>query len=116
QPIESAYVYVHLKKSMAEIGRNPGTNAAGEALIDTGMPADLLAGGLAVSAGKDNYVTRQSDINDLKPSAEEIRWTIFLERDWADLRVAVDALEQSVMAWNNDVALAGQARALVEKL
>ncbi len=67
-------------------------------------PLAELRNGLKVFADATNYNLRDSDISPdlLLPSLEARRVTVFLERNWDDIRKAVDNLEARVFAWNND--------------
>jgi hypothetical protein len=123
-PLAEATVYVHdpgkpvARTSALAVGK---TNNQGEASLEVRVGADDLdriQTGLKLEIVKDKYVAKLTDITKdlLLPSAEPRRVTVFLSSDWADLRAAVDALEPRVLAWNNDLALAGQGSSLVQKL
>lgn len=97
------------------------TNAKGEAVIELRGGEEELAkirAGLRLHVGKEKYLPKLSDVaaDLLLPSAEARRVTVYLERDWAELQQAVAALEQKVLAWNNDLTAARQAAARVFKL
>lgn len=120
-----AEALVHVRPLGKAMGSTPlavqGTNDRGEASIEIRGSAEELAlirSGLTLHVGKEKYKAKLSDIaaGQLPPSTEPLRWTVFLERDWADLRAAVDALEQRVSAWNNDLNAAGEAADLVRRL
>ncbi|MGI8733737.1 MAG: MSCRAMM family protein, partial [Pyrinomonadaceae bacterium] len=123
-PLAGATVYIHdpgkpvSRTSALAFGT---TNNQGEVSLELRGSADDLArihSGLKLEVVKDKYVVKLTDItkDSLLPSVEPRRVTVFLNSDWADLRAAVDALEPRVLAWNNDLALAGQASNLVQKL
>jgi soluble cytochrome b562 len=120
-PIEDAVVYLRLNDRPVG-GGSRYTNAQGEARIeltdDSVLTLAKIRSGLKIYATKEKYLIRDSAITAdlLQPSTEPRRVTVFLRRDWEDLRKAVDKLEQSVLAWNNDLSLANQAIALVRKL
>lgn len=127
-PLARATVYLRLPAlgtdadSMAGVLQMEDTKSKGEATFELDetpqVTLEQMRKGLRVQARKDNYLATLSDIapEQLAPSSTPRRITVFLQRDWADLRKAVDDLEQRVLAWNNDLALERQARGVVRNL
>jgi hypothetical protein len=123
-PLEGASVYVFRLGTRTQPLAVQETNKQGEAGIELKGSADQLSqirrSGLTLNIfGSGDYEQKKlSDVTPdlLQPSTEARRVTVFLNRDWAELRRAVDGLEPRVLAWNNEITAAGQAAATAEKL
>lgn len=106
KPVGDANVLVRLSSRI--IGQE-NTNSNGEAAFtfnnSEDAPLSKLRTGLRLDVAKEKYKIKWSDLTAdlLRPSAQPLRPTLFLERDWDELRRQVGALEARVLAWNNDV-------------
>jgi hypothetical protein len=102
--LSNAYAYLWLNNQQIATVKAPD----GEATFVVGDSGDAplakLRDGLKLVAKAPKYKLHDSAITAdlLKPSLETKRATIYLERDWDELRRAVETLEPKVKAWQYD--------------
>lgn len=73
---------------------------------DTNVPLAELRKGITLDVilgTKKVVVNRQVPADLLKPSIVATRFQVALQRDWSELRKAIEALEAKVFAWNKDL-------------
>jgi protocatechuate 3,4-dioxygenase beta subunit len=98
--LNRAFVYLWLKDTNIASQSAPDGETIFILTDRSEMPLTKLRSGLRIFAKAANYKLRESDVTDLlQPSLETKRATIFLERDWDELRKAVETLEAKVSAW-----------------
>lgn len=123
-PVNDANVLVRLNgKIIAEENTDPKGEAHFTLKDSNETPLAKVSQGLRLDVGKDvgkeRYKLKYSDViaASLKPSLNPGVFTVFLERDWDDIRRAVEALEPRVFAWNNDMRAdnSGPTKAFIDK-
>ncbi len=100
---------------LKDLGSNTRTDSTGNFLFQSSKLEEqdvaTLRKGLVVSVTAGGYQSIQNrsiPADMLQPSTKTTPFLIEMERDWSELRKAIDDLEPRVFAWNNEKATLSQ--------